>query len=352
MLSAKRMLLSLLVCQGVALLIGFIWHCENFRSAEKTEDLALLNNILSQEQNGYNFRGTNHHRHKIPNVLIFTHYQNLLLENEVANSYTTTTTGSEEELELLALQKNVRAIIAMHRNATVRFLTDVDCEQSIRNTLGDDTKLVQYFQSEKHGMYKSDICRGAALWETGGLYFDVDLGARMPLWTVLGPFTSFVTVNVHERSKQRPGFFQAFMGAVPNHPIMKRYLELFVVYYEGNLKLETRLLPDKEKHMLGVRILRIAYDEIVAEEEKALKDGRHAAIVDQQLGSSTPMGNVELWQEKLFSKQEFPLIPEPTWGSEKSCKYVVVANEGWPPVAPFYSRIEGSRMCPRNDNTG
>jgi hypothetical protein len=54
------------------------------------------------------------------------------------------------------------------------------------------------------------------------MYFDADLGARMSLWNVIGKHTSFITVKVREKSKkQRPGFFQAFMGATPHHPLLK-----------------------------------------------------------------------------------------------------------------------------------
>jgi hypothetical protein len=40
-----------------------------------------------------------------------------------------------------------------------------------------------------------------ALYETGGLYFDVDFGVRMNLWYVLQPSTKFATVRVHRQSK-------------------------------------------------------------------------------------------------------------------------------------------------------
>jgi len=276
------------------------------------------------------------HNHDIPNVLIFTHYQNLLLPTtnvRTKQEKVVVDDDGDDDDELLVLQQNIHNIIDLHPKATVRFLVDSDCEHSIRNALGNDTKLVNYFRQESQGMYKSDMCRGAALWETGGLYFDVDLGVRMSLWDVLGPRTSFVTVKVHERSKQRPGFFQAFIGATPHHPILRHYLELFVQYYEGKIQLSTRLLPDPKKHMLGVRLLWMAYQKYEQEQQ-------------QHRVTTKSTGIVELWHEDLYLPHKFPFIPEPTWGTENACKYLVVANEGWPPVVPLYSRIAGSRMCP------
>ena len=380
---ASRVLPSLLLFKAIAMLASSIlynvrdynYFTGHDRMAE--EDTPLLQNILlRQQQKNANSQRSNdfwgggegvhynhaEHNHTIPNVLVFTHYKNLLdldlSQNLVDATRKASNEEEEEDTELRALQANIRATIALHPNATTRFLTDADCETSIRNALGRDTKLVEYFRAESHGMYKSDICRGAALWETGGLYFDVDLGARMSLWAAVGKYTSFVTVKVPVHSKQRPGFFQAFMGSTPRHPLLQRYLELFARYYEGNLLLKTKVLPNPDKHMLGVRILRIAYDQLKKEEEMATASYQPIKPEDRVMppattttatsASSNNLGIVELWQETLYSPREFPLIPKPTWGLEnKSCRYVVVANDGlWPPLVPFYSRIAGSRMCP------
>ena len=174
------------------------------------------------------------HHHAIPSILIFTYHTNLLttLESDL---------GDEEDV---ALAHNVRSIISLHTNdssttttttTTVRFLTDEDCIDSIRMALGHDTNLTTYFTTEKHGMYKADICRGAALYESGGLYFDVDIEARMSMFHVLHTQTRFVTTLVHKDSNHHGMFFQAFIGSTPQHPILKRYLELFVLYYEGKV---------------------------------------------------------------------------------------------------------------------
>ena len=91
-------------------------------------------------------------------------------------------------------------------------------------------------------MFKADICRGTALYETGGLYFDVDLHVSFNLFDtyydknkkddiddqipVIPYETEFVVPRVHRQSKYRRSFFEAFIGITSQHPTMKQYLDL------------------------------------------------------------------------------------------------------------------------------
>jgi hypothetical protein len=248
---------------------------------------------------------TARHGHKIPNILIFTHYENLLLpspthSNVVDNntSYTTSDKYSipTQDGELQALRNNIQHTISLHPGATIRFLTDDDCLTSIKNvmpflnlpstsnalprndyvsadssTSNNDTlikTLMDFFIEEPIGSFKGDMCRGAALYETGGLYFDVDLGVRMNVFTghgevrmdtehkdisfgrnssssfVLNPMTEFVTVKVPHNFRIQRGFFLAFLGTTARHPILKRYLELFWLHYAHQLPSPMHLAND------------------------------------------------------------------------------------------------------------
>lgn len=254
----------------------------------------------------------NPHRHAIPPTLIFTYHTDLLATPELD-------LVDEEDV---ALSYNVKRILSLHPQSSVRFLTDADCLQSIRAALGPRTNLTKYFTNEERGMYKADVCRGAALYELGGLYFDVDLEARTNLFAALAPGTKFATIRVHADSKHKRGFFQAFVGATPRHPVLKRYLELFVAYYEGRLQVNGPL---------GVQILRMAYDE---------------------RGDAK---TTELWQEIRYNPRSFPEIKRDHWGKRRACQMLVVA----PPltskqfqrkqVVPLFSRANGSRMCGGKD---
>ncbi len=255
------------------------------------------------------------HRHAIPPVLIFTYHTDLIATPE----------SELKDEEDAALAQNVKQIISYHPNSSVRFLNDDQCLESIRLALGPKTNLTKYFTEEKHGMYKADICRGAALYETGGLYFDIDIEARMPLWDAIAPDTEFVTTLVHKDSNHHGGFFQAFIGVTPKHPIMKRYLELFVEYYEGRVEV---------KGPLGVYFLRTAYD---------TAGNKHAS---------------DLWQEVRYHPKSFPKLTRDRWGERRACQMLVVAPERKGSVdggferertVPLFSHANGSRMCGGKD---
>jgi hypothetical protein len=288
---------------------------------------------------------TNNHQHAIPNIIIFTHRYNLL-DTDVVQELTLS--SEEERNELLALQRNVRHSISLHAEARVRFLTDDDCVKSIRAVLGDDTPLVQYFLSEPQGMFKADVCRGAAMVETGGLYFDVDLGVRMNLWEVLRTNTTFATVRVHPQSTHRGAFFQAFIGATPGHAILQRYVELFLQYYQGKL--------GSIDGPLGVLLLKRAFDEIL--DEEGPDEAREATVSEEKSSNKTfdvsVADTTEIWQEVLYipelQKTLLKDIPPPTWGTRRACKFITITSPTFPVTVPFYSRITGSRMCPPSEN--
>jgi Glycosyltransferase sugar-binding region containing DXD motif len=267
----------------------------------------------------------------IPRILIFTHSVNLLL---IAGNQSALE-GSDGETKVLA--SNVEKSILHHPGAQVRFLTNHDCEDAIlrvysnrEDSSNKSQRLLHYFRQETTGMYKGDLCRGVALVETGGMYLDVDLGVRMNLFRALQNTTTFATVRVHKRSHNVGSFFQAFMAAAPRHPILERYVDLFLDYYDGKL-------PQYRGKPLGVVLLKHAHDQVLA---------------------AMPALNatVELWQEVQYDPklQDTVLkhVPPPTWGTRRACKFIVVAPAASPrkgagrAVVPLYSRIANSRMCP------
>lgn len=274
---------------------------------------------------------------RIPNILIFTHSVNLL---EIAGNQSALD-GSDAETKVLAA--NVQNSMNHHPGARVRFLTNRDCEDAIvrvyssreDNVSNKSQRLLRYFREETAGMFKGDLCRGVALVETGGVYLDVDLGVRMNLFRALrgATTTTFATVRVHRRSHNVGAFFQAFLAASPRHPILERYVDLFLEYYDGRL-------PQYKGRPLGVVLLRLAHDQVLAE-----RPGLN--------------GTVELWQEVQYDTKLRDTVlrdvPPPTWGTRRACKFVVVAPSPPPSsdssregraVVPLYSRIANSRMCP------
>jgi len=205
--------------------------------------------------------------------------------------------------------KNIQNTIALHPTAEVRFLDDSDCLASIANVMGPDSKLLHFFKEISYGPFKADICRGAALYETGGLYFDIDLLARMSLWNVIPPAADFVTIKAFGKG-ENTGFFQAFVASVPSHPIMIKYLNLFELHYKDR----------QVKGALGVTFLYRAYNE----------------LTDRERLRSV------LWKEERYSARSFPDVPKPA-GVSINCRYIV--NVPSTKAVPFFSRIVGSRAC-------
>lgn len=254
-------------------------------------------------------KGPDKENQALPRILHFTHYADLLRDDDENTSL---------DPELHYLRDNVKRIISLHPGASYKFFLDKDCVDSLQRT---QPKLIPHFLNETQGMYKADICRGSMLLEFGGLYFDVDLGVRENIFQVLKKDTTFATVVVHAESLHKGAFFQAFMAATPNHPVIQMYLDSFLDYYEGRKKVDGPL---------GVQLLRYCYG---------------VAIRQNPLIKRT----AELWQEVKyipeFRKTYFKHVPPPTWGTRRACKFVVVSDQKTMRV-PMYSRIAGSRMCP------
>ena len=220
---------------------------------------------------------------------------------------------------------NVENTIALHPNSTVHFLTDEDCMASIGRVMGTDSILIKQFLSgEVEGKYRADMCRGAALYELGGYYFDIDLKVRLNAIELLQPNTTFATVRVPPESVHGRGFFQAFMASTPGNPILKRYLDLFEMHYNG-----TKVVDG----LLGVVLLRMAHDDVMGtlEEPKPYEDHHQ---------------QVELWFETLYNRTLFPDVPRPPLKRRPPCQHVVATSLDEPPrMVPFFSHIEGSTMC-------
>jgi Glycosyltransferase sugar-binding region containing DXD motif len=408
---------------------GVVWLVTNYYPYSIMETLGIsapetLAIISVQSHPQLDDDSSSNDRHprntKIPHTLIFTHYVNLLttnfdlIEKERRSNSNTNQNGirqryTDEELnELRILQQNVHRIIALHtvddtrtdnvyptdsnnhisnndnKNITVRFLTDDDCIQSIRqwaylssrrnhtdilhqinapnidpehNPEDIANELLSYFHQESTGMYKSDLCRGVALYETGGIYLDVDIGPRMNIFNVLLESSEFVTSKVYSESRYPGAFFQAFIAVAMQHDVIHRYIQLFILYYRGTIQIGYG--------PLGVLLLKRAYDEVQLEQEQRNNENE---MLPSTKSYSTPtvlthlQQTTELWQEILYKPKYhdtiFAHVPIPTWGTVQACKYVVVI----PPsqrqlingnititsklIVPLYSRIAGSRRCP------
>jgi hypothetical protein len=105
-------------------------------------------------------------------TLWFTYRSNILKERRPAHFYSNV-------LHTIACYN-----ASMQGRAVARFLDDADCREMILSVSPD---LAKGFDRERRGMIKADICRVAALYQSGGYYFDVDIEASRPLGLAAKP---------------------------------------------------------------------------------------------------------------------------------------------------------------------
>jgi hypothetical protein len=252
--------------------------------------------------------------HVIPNILIFTYKTNLLTAN-------ITDLSTMEKVFL----NNTFDTISLHPNSTVRFLDDADCLAAIQEVYSADTNMTGHFMAEQEGMYRGDICRGAALYQTGGIYFDMDVVARMSMWDVIEKDVDFVVPKEPVKpDPERRAFYQAFVAATPRHPIVRTYLDLFEGFYNKRVP--------RPIHLLGVHFMKDAYYQ-----------------------SGYDQSRTRLWTAMTYNDKLLPYV-EPPKSRQPGCSDVVIAQPE-PPTAynpsvdpklivPLDTNVYGSQRCP------
>ena len=173
-------------------------------------------------------RGPPSDQFKIPRRMIFTSQRNILETKEPPRLY-----------------QNVLNTIQTYRDAwgepdaPVWFLNNMDCLSAIHAA---KPALLNYFDLEVHGSWKADICRVAALYLTGGYYFDADMEVVQP-WKHDDNVT-FATVMNPEKTR----YFQSFLVSEPQSRIMKKALSRMLLFYESHMPRKGVLLgPDTMK---------------------------------------------------------------------------------------------------------
>lgn len=185
-----------------------------------------------------NMRGDPSAESKIPRRLIFTFKDSLL-----------------ETKEPLLLYDNVRNTIDTYReawgvpDAPVWFLNDTDCRAAIYKA---KPRLLTYFDREPHGSWKADMCRVAALFLTGGYYFDVDMEVVNP-W-IHDRNVAFATAL----SEHRDRFFQSFIASEKKGRVMEEALDEMLLFYEAQ--------KSRTKMLLGCDTLKTAFESVAPSE--------------------------------------------------------------------------------------
>lgn len=174
----------------------------------------------------------------LPNKLLFNYKHHLLTSN------------TTEEADLI---HNVQNTIRFHPDMEVIFYDNNDCSQAVRRM--HSNALADFFDNEDTGMFKSDICRLAMLYEHGGYYFDNDLEVLKDVRTSLPAGIALSSVLALPRCNRPNALFQAFAAAEPRHPVIKDALDGTLRWYETREYENTQGLPQGFKRLMGTEVL-------------------------------------------------------------------------------------------------
>lgn len=160
---------------------------------------------------------------KIPKIFIFNYRYDLFGKQELSFRESNYFENVVRSIRMYTRSWK-RKTNAADERVYVWFMDDDECIKAIQLV---EPELVAYFQKEKDGSYKSDICRGAALYLTGGYYFDIDMFTIEPV-----ELSDNVTLSVV--ASDVGGYFNSYMLTSPRHPVVRDYLEILLQFYRVN----------------------------------------------------------------------------------------------------------------------
>ena len=124
------------------------------------------------------------------------------------------------------MQENIGKIKKLNPEYTYTLYDDNDCRAFILAHFG--IEYANAFDSIKIGAFKADFWRYCKLYIDGGVYIDMDMTPEVPFNEIISPKDKFVSV-VDRTAYNRPGIYQAFIAAVPKHPILLASLQICFV---------------------------------------------------------------------------------------------------------------------------
>lgn len=110
-----------------------------------------------------------------------------------------------------------------------RFFTDKECQQMITQHLGD--RVGAAYHKLIPGAFRADLWRYCVLYLFGGVYMDIPMRCVTPLRDVFQPGVDLVVVK--DSPSQPYYLYNAFMAALPGHPVLKRAIEMCVEHIEN-----------------------------------------------------------------------------------------------------------------------
>lgn len=286
--------------------------------------------------------------HSIPDKLIFNYRFNLL-----------TASAGRLSAPERRLADNVRRTISLFSGLSsldVLFYDDKQCRSALleySDALGPE--LAKRFDQEGDGRLRSDMCRLAQLHRHGGYYFDTDIGLRFDLRTLVEPSTTFVTCTTTTAFPQNPaGFFQAFVGAAPRHPLLARALDHHLGWYASKERGDRgeiyRVTHNNHKPNVGTVLLRDAF--IAWAGDRALSTASARGIVEHAAPRLRPHTS-QLFFENRFHELGVG-FERAHLASSPLCEFVVADRRSRkvPLVSRIYDQNAGVHCLPRGGGFG
>jgi hypothetical protein len=130
---------------------------------------------------------------------------------------------------------NLFSWLGLSQDLYVRYFNDSHCRAYIERNY--DAELTSYFDSEKFGSFRGDICRTAILAREGGFYIDLDMQLRVPLTQIVDDATTFMTARSYIS-----GALNALIATTPENPVMSATLSHIRKWYRNETGNDDKLV--------------------------------------------------------------------------------------------------------------
>jgi hypothetical protein len=210
----------------------------------------------------------------IPRRLSFNYKNNILVDKKppdlyknLVNTINVYSKAWNPEIGEHYIGDNVTEItsndgVVSHPYVTIDFLTDTECRDLITQA---EPRLLEHFNKETAGEFRSDICRIADLYLKGGYYMDNDMRAMEAV--ILPDHIIFSTVL----EKNEQNFFQSFLASAPGNPILRKTMDVMLGHYEGTHEIKR---PGRVYSGMGTATLKDAYDLAIGEDPSLSEKSR------------------------------------------------------------------------------
>ena len=126
------------------------------------------------------------------------------------------------------LRRNAERIMSANPGFQVQWYSDADCHAYITRYF--DAELAGMFRREYRGSFRGDLCRTAVLYREGGFYTDLDVELLVPLSSLVGLSTTFMSAYTADGA-----MLNAIMASEPFSAILYAALVELRKWYRGQV---------------------------------------------------------------------------------------------------------------------